>query len=256
MLKKFFLRNDPKTVKNAITLTLEEFLDEYKETTATKEALEKAYNEIRLKSQQPFISVPEEKKDYVQGKSVTFKVIKDDTQVKSTEIKPVTTGMIDTRVKEKAKNFEQDLAKVLKTGIVLPNFQKVVDNTPKEIVSEVKETLDELDEENELTEEELNELALLEAQNTVDNNKLHGTPKTEIQPLPATVTPPATQSTKKGKGRPYSPNATQRDARIIELLKAGTKGSKIIEILAGEGFITYPAWITGIKKKMESEKAA
>ena len=49
MAKKFFLRNDPETIKNATSMTEEEFVTHYNDTMSTPEALRKAHQEMNKK---------------------------------------------------------------------------------------------------------------------------------------------------------------------------------------------------------------
>lgn len=49
MAKKFFLRNDPETIKNAASMTEEEFVAHYSDTMSTPEALKKAHQEMNKK---------------------------------------------------------------------------------------------------------------------------------------------------------------------------------------------------------------
>ena len=55
MVKKFFLRNDSETIKNAASMTEAEFIQYYSNTMSTPEALKKAYNEMnkKVKNNQP-----------------------------------------------------------------------------------------------------------------------------------------------------------------------------------------------------------
>jgi len=70
-MRKLFLRNSPETVKDALELSMEEFVAKYKPTTSTDEILSKAYLEIRAKHKPP-----EPKVEQPLEKRVTFKVVK------------------------------------------------------------------------------------------------------------------------------------------------------------------------------------
>jgi hypothetical protein len=93
MAIKFFLRNAPDTVKDAIDLSREDFIEKYSVTTANRETLYKAWDEIRA------IHLPKS-----QTKEVQFKVIQTDKKVV-----PITTP-----IEKKEVRFPETVEEVQK----------------------------------------------------------------------------------------------------------------------------------------------
>lgn len=205
MAKTFFKRNSPEVIEDVKNLSIDDFVKKYIELTfSNTEILTKAYNELKPKP------VPE----VLPAKKVTFKVIQTDNKVIP----------ISTPIENKPEN------PVSSTETCQPCVVEAVE--PDKLEEEDFEEEDQI-----LTEDELRELEMLEAANTVDMNNLHKKPEG-----------------KRKVGRQPLDNAKERDERIIELLSLGKKGKDIIQIMSKEGFKVHAPQITAIKQKLEDEE--
>lgn len=205
MKKSFFLKNSPETIKNALSLTEEQFIEHYIHSTfSSKEILEKAYKEIRGKHQPVTPPVPE-------NKEVTFKVIPTDKKVV-----PITTP-----VEEKAKK----ISKAINNAIDLADkLEKEARENPPTHFTGIRKKKPEEEAEKELSHEEEVEIT--------------GSGKSADDPV-----------TVKRRGRQKLEKADQRDARIVELLKQGKKGSEVVRIMDEEGFRVFASQVTLIKQQ-------
>lgn len=229
---RFFFRNAPATVADAIELSEDQFLDKYKQTTATQDVLKTAYSEIRAKHVKQDPAPPA-------TKHVTFKVVQTDDQVISIG-KPVWEDDRSNPLTNAARGRDEEGT----------NSDEIRDTELFEEVEEIEE---------ELTDEEAKELAMLEAANEVEMNRVaNEADNNRYVEIPEPVSEPndpvATESTKKtNRGRKRLENADKRDARILELLREGKKGSEIIKILKAEGLSVHAPQITAFKNKLVKE---
>jgi hypothetical protein len=217
---KFFLRNSPDTIKAAVDLSREDFIEKFKETTASREILFKAYDEIRA------VHIPKN-----QTKEVKFKVVQTDKKVvpfnkpvakkeeeETEDLPELSDGQQQEQMWTEAQR-EVDFKRAEKGSMLIEG------ELPEgSIIGKVES----------ITADELGEGIQIN-----DALEIAGSGKTVLDPV---------RVKKSNRGRRRLKNADNRDARILELLKKGEKGQDIIKILTKEGFTVHAPQITQIKQ--------